>query len=181
MNTAVDTLVCKCLCDKNIFFRLWHRQWSCPLSLLPAHSGDHPEFRLVSSFPVFCVFLTPACERPALADLLFSSLMYRVCLAGHLEGISGWKRVLPQPHLSLSPSQQGLFVFINSYKLTTHTLVPIFLFMELEIHLIGYSFVSLAIMGQALNKPGLYIPLAWLSLGLGSCRIRFIYSSFLAR
>lgn len=35
-----------------------------------------------------------------------------------------------------------------------------FLFMELEIHLIGYSFVSLAVLGQALNKPGLSIPLA---------------------
>lgn len=65
---------------------------------------------------------------------------------------------LPQPHMSLS--QQGLFVFINSYKLTMHTLVPIFLFMELEIHLIDYNFVSFAVMGQALNKPGLYIPLA---------------------
>lgn len=67
---------------------------------------------------------------------------------------------IPQPHMSLSPSQQGLFVFINSYKCTMHTLVPIFLFMELEIYLIGYNFVSLAVMGQALNKPGLYIPLA---------------------
>lgn len=68
--------------------------------------------------------------------------------------------IIPQLHISLSPSQQELFVFINSYKLTMHTLVPIFLFMELDIHLIGYSFVFLAVMGQALNKPGLYIPLA---------------------
>lgn len=97
--------------------------------------------------------------------------MCRECLA-HSPGCH------PSPCTPGVTFTEGLLVFAN-LSVYMHALVPRFLFMTFEIHLISYSSVSFTVTAQGLGEPGLCIPLAWPSLGPRACRIRHIYFSSL--